>query len=236
MSDALPVLTGALSVSKPSGPTSYDIIRWVKRIARDAKIGHCGTLDPLASGVLILLFGKATRSQASFMGREKIYRTVIRLGLKTDSGDTDGRPLDERPVPVLHEEDVRAVLAGFVGEQEQIPPMYSAIKKDGVPLYKLARKGEQIERAPRRIIIHEIALLRLSHGELEFRTRCSSGTYVRTLAEDIAARLGTVGAVSTLVREAVGGCRVEDAVPGEKVKAWSRDELAANLRPVETMS
>lgn len=219
------VQSGLLLVNKPSGPTSYDIIRWIKKAAKPARVGHSGTLDPLASGLLILLLGSATKRQSEVMKLRKIYRCVMKLGVKTDSGDMMGNILEEKPVPSLTPEQINSALDQFRGEIDQIPPMFAAIKKDGVPLYKLARKGITVERTPRRITIYAISLLNNNGNEIEFRAECSAGTYVRTLVEDIAAKLGTVAAVSALEREAIGPYTVSNAVPGEQLKTMNPEEL-----------
>jgi tRNA pseudouridine55 synthase len=201
------------------------MIRWVKRAFHPAKLGHAGTLDPLASGLLILLVGAATKRQSHIMGQTKIYRCTMKLGVKTDSADLMGHVVEEKPVPPLTREQVEAVFKQFIGDSEQIPPMYAAIKKDGVPLYKLARQGITIERAARKISIHSLELLDVRPNEIDFRATCSSGTYVRTLVEDIAAKLGTVSAVSALEREAIGSYTVAQALDGNKLKAMTSEEL-----------
>ncbi len=233
------MLDGLLLVDKPSGPTSYDLIRWVKRTTRTTssaptklKIGHCGTLDPLASGLMILLFGKSTKRQSEIMGQQKIYRCTMRLGLATDSGDITGNVIEKAAVPKIEPRDLEAIQQKFVGTQQQIPPMYSAIKKGGVPLYKLARKGEVAEREPRTITIYDLSFLRLGGEEIEFRVRCSSGTYVRTLVEDIAKALGSCGTVQTLTREGIGAFRVEQAVQGTSLKEMSEQQLAGCLQTI----
>jgi tRNA pseudouridine55 synthase len=226
-------LNGLLLVDKPSGPTSYDIIRWVKRSAKGAKIGHSGTLDPLASGLLILLFGRATKSQAAVMGQEKTYRFVMRLGTKTDTGDITGSVVATKPVPTFDETVLRNLFGTFLGAQSQTPPMYSAIKQAGVPLYKRARKGETVERAARAIQIHALDLLRIvSPTDVECRARCSSGTYIRTLVEDMGERLGTVGTMAALVRESIGDFQLDDAVGGEVLKNMTSADIAAHLRKI----
>lgn len=219
-------LSGCLLVNKPSGPTSYDIIRWIKRNVKGVKIGHCGTLDPLASGLLILLFGRATKRQDELMHQQKTYRCRARLGYKTDSGDRTGTVIEERPAPPIDPSRVAEALAGFVGDRLQLPPMYSALKLKGVPLYKLARKGETVERTPRSITIVSMELLDVRGNEFEFRVRCSSGTYVRTLAEEIAEALGTVGTMAELEREAIGSFALTGALPAERAREMSAEELS----------
>lgn len=219
-------LNGFLLVNKTSGPTSYDVIRWVKRACGRLKIGHSGTLDPLASGLLILLFGKATKQQAFFMGHDKTYRCQMRFGVRTDSGDITGRGLEHRPITVLAETDIRTVLSSFTGLQQQIPPMFSALKHEGTPLYKWARKGKTIDRKPRSITVHSIELLSKGReNDIEFRVTCSPGTYIRTLVEDIGRKCGTVATMVSLVREAIGPYRLETAIPAESIPSLSLDRF-----------
>jgi tRNA pseudouridine55 synthase len=183
-------------------------------------------LDPLASGLMILLLGRAaTKKQADYMGQDKVYRCVMRCGVKTDSGDIMGSILEEKESPDFDESLVKRIFTSFLGAQEQIPPMYSALKKDGVPLYKLARKGQTVERKPRPVTIYRLELLAIRSAEIEFRLECSSGTYVRSLVEDIAAKLGTVAAVVALERETIGALSLETAVPGDRLKTMTADEI-----------
>ena len=223
---------GLLVVDKPSGPTSYDLIRWLKRRVKGVKIGHCGTLDPMASGVMILLLGRATKAQSRLMGCDKTYRWRMRLGVRTDTGDITGNVVESRAVDAPTEERFAEVLRRFLGERDQIPPMYSALKKNGTPLYKLARRGEFVEREPRRIRIDSAESLgRIGNDEWEGRVRCSAGTYVRTLMEEIAAELGTVGTLAALVRESVGEWNLSLAMPGERLRSGTDEELLSALRP-----
>lgn len=228
---ATAVQDGLLLVNKPIGPTSYDMIRRIKRALKPAKIGHCGTLDPIASGLLIILVGKATKRQSSLMGQEKVYRCTMKLGLKTDSGDTTGKTVEEKPVPALSKEIIEQTLTRFEGEQTQIPPMYSALKVQGTPLYKLARKGETVERKPRTIQIREISFLGLTADSIDLRVTCSTGTYVRTLVEDIGAALGSVATMSALVREKIGDFSIADAVSGDDLPAFTREQIFERLKP-----
>ncbi len=206
-------------VNKPAGPSSYDMIRRIKRIIGKEKIGHCGTLDPLASGLLVILIGKATKWQSTFMGASKTYRFKMELGLRTNTGDITGEIIHRQPVPQdLTEDGVRNVLASLVGKRQQLPPMFSALKKDGVPLYKLARKGIVVDRAPRTFEIFSLTLLALQTPAIaDIRVTCSSGTYVRTLTEDIGRELGTVATMTELVREASGSFQLESAIDGDRL-------------------
>jgi tRNA pseudouridine55 synthase len=194
---------GILLLDKPRGMTSNRALQRVKRIYRAAKAGHTGSLDPLATGMLPICFGSATRLGGYLLDAGKEYRVTAQLGVATDSGDADGAVTERRTGSAPSEHSVHEVLARFVGEIAQIPPMYSALKHDGVRLYRLARRGVTVPRAERRVTIHGIDLVRYEWPELELTVRCSKGTYVRSLVADIAAALGTVGHVVALRRLAV---------------------------------
>jgi tRNA pseudouridine55 synthase len=191
---------GILLLDKPRGMTSNRALQRVKRIYRAAKAGHTGSLDPLATGMLPICFGAATRLGGYLLEAGKEYRVTAELGVATDSGDADGAVTERRAGPAPPERAVCEVLPRFVGEIAQIPPMYSALKHDGVRLYRLARQGITVPRAERRVTIHAIELVRYEWPELELTLRCSKGTYVRTLVTDVAAALGTVGHVLALRR------------------------------------
>ncbi len=238
MSPGSPQPSGILLVDKPSGPTSYDILRWLKRVVGKQKMGHCGTLDPLASGLLIVLFGKATKTQDLYLKERKTYVCRMKLGMKTNSGDCTGEIIEEKPVPSgITRDAVEKIFFGFLGKREQIPPMFSAVKKDGVPLYKLARKGMTVERKPRAIEIFSLDLAAFQlPDELEFRVHCSHGTYVRTLVEDIGAQLGTVATMKALVRESIGPFHVREALSGLKIKDMTPNEVFSALRQGKTVS
>ncbi len=227
---------GLLLVNKSSGPTSYDLIRWIKRktkhVTPQPKIGHCGTLDPLASGLMIILLGKATKTQSQWMGRDKVYRCSLRLGVSTDSADITGKILETRPAPAVTAAQLDAVRAEMIGPQMQVPPMYSALKVEGTPLYKLARKGQTVERKPRPITIHSLEFLSMNGDDIEFRVHCSSGTYVRTLVEDIASKLGTIATMASLVREKIGEFSLIDAIPDEDLKTMEQEQIFEKLRAV----
>lgn len=195
---------GLLLLNKPSGMTSNRALQRVKRLLRAKKAGHTGSLDPSATGMLPLCFGEATKVCAYLLDADKTYRVTARLGVSTDTGDADGQQTGTATVPDLSASDWAAILADFLGESTQVPPMYSALKKDGKRLYELARQGQTVERAPRPLTIHEIELLEVAGTRLVFRVRCSKGTYVRTLVEDIARRAGTVAHTTRLHRESVG--------------------------------
>jgi len=215
-------VTGVLLVDKPEGMTSAGVIRALKPRLGRIKVGHLGTLDPFASGLLPLCLGEATKVARYLLVEHKAYEGTIRLGTATDTLDRTGTPIDTAPVPALAQATLDAVAAHFTGRQEQVPPMYSALKRDGVPLYKLARKGESVERASRPVAIRSLELLGFAPPLVELRVRCSKGTYIRTLAEDIGAALGTGAHLAALRRTACGGFRVEQAL--------TLDELAGGVR------
>jgi tRNA pseudouridine55 synthase len=198
------VVDGLLLLNKPPGMTSNRALQQVKRLLKAKKAGHTGSLDPSATGMLPLCFGEATKVCAYLLDADKSYRVTARLGTATDTGDADGKETAAAAVPELSKDEWAAILNGFLGDSTQVPPMYSALKKDGKRLYQLARQGEVVERQPRPLTIHEIQLLELAGTRLVFRVRCSKGTYVRTLVEDIAKQAGTVAHTARLHRETVG--------------------------------
>lgn len=215
-------LDGVLVVDKPAGMTSNGVLQRVKGIYFAAKAGHTGSLDPLATGVLPICFGEATKLSQFLLGSDKSYVAGVVLGVKTDTGDADGRTLEERSAAAITQDAVEAVLDRFRGRITQVPPMYSALKRGGVPLYELARRGEEVEREPREVVVHELALLGFEPGEramLRVSVRASKGTYVRTLAEDIGAALGCGAHVATLRRTAAGGFLEAEAVPLSRLEA-----------------
>ena len=198
------VIDGVLLLDKPIGLTSNQALQRVTRLFDARKAGHTGSLDPLASGLLPICLGQATKVSGFLLNAGKRYQVVARLGQRTDTGDADGQVIKERPVPALDRGLVKRVLAQFEGSQTQVPTMYSALKHQGQRLYKLARQGIEIERQPREIEIHGLELLSLEADALELEVACSKGTYVRTLVEDIAQALGTVAHVIVLRRLGVG--------------------------------
>jgi tRNA pseudouridine55 synthase len=191
---------GIVLLDKPSGLTSNQALQRVRRLLGAAKAGHAGTLDPMATGMLPLCFGQATKACGSLLGSRKAYRARIVLGVRTDTGDAEGSVVNEQPVPALDRRSVEAVLAGLTGPLEQVPPMYSALKRGGRPLYELAREGHALELAPRRVEIERLDLLDLGERTIDVDVVCSKGTYIRVLGEDIAARLGTCGHLGALRR------------------------------------
>jgi tRNA pseudouridine55 synthase len=205
------MIDGALLLDKPLGLTSNAALQQAKRLLGARKAGHGGTLDPLASGLLIVVFGEATKFAGPLLDGDKEYLATLRLGITTATGDAEGEILERHAVEVS-ESQIEEALGRFRGEIEQVPPMYSALKRDGVPLYKLARRGEEVERKPRPVRIAQLDLKAFTAPLVEIQVRCSKGTYIRTLAEDIGAALGTGAHLAALRRTASGRFRVENAV------------------------
>lgn len=228
------MIDGALLLDKPLGVTSNFVLQRVKRLLSAEKAGHAGTLDPLASGLLIALFGEATKFAGLLLDSEKEYLATVKLGETTSTADAEGKVLETKPVTVT-EGEVRHALQHFRGEIEQVPPMHSALKQGGVPLYKLARRGESVERQPRRVTIREIELLSFRKPLAEIRVRCSKGTYIRTLAEDIGASLGTGAHLAGLRRTGSGRFRVDDAIALAELEAMTAHERRGRLLPVDSL-
>jgi tRNA pseudouridine55 synthase len=197
-------MNGIFLIHKPTGITSRDVVDAIGRKFNTKKVGHTGTLDPFADGLMMITMEKATKAGTFIENLDKRYEATIVLGQQTDTGDLTGKVINTSEMIDLYDQFVVDTLESFLGPQTQIPPMYSAIKKDGVPLYELAREGKTIPREPRAIIIYEIGLLALTKTTIRFHVRCSKGTYIRTLAEDICAKLGMVGHLSQLTRIAIG--------------------------------
>ena len=225
-------MNGIVIIDKPVGWTSQDVVSKLRGKLHTKRIGHGGTLDPMATGVLPVFVGRATRGVEFFEHAEKTYETVLRLGLLTDTEDTSGTVLEERSVAVT-EEQLEAALAQFRGEILQVPPMYSALKVNGQKLYDLARKGKEVERQPRPITIHELELLGFDGRDAKLRVRCSKGTYIRTLCKDIGLALGCGGCMAELRRTAAGAYTEAEAVKLETL--IDSEEPETYLRPVDTM-
>jgi tRNA pseudouridine55 synthase len=225
-------LDGVLLVDKPRDHTSHDVIARLRGKLRMRKIGHAGTLDPMATGLLVVLVGRATRVSQYIISLDKEYEGTVELGRTTDSQDADGQTMETRPVPALTEGEVRAAMQGFLGDQYQTPPMFSAIKIDGVPLYKRARKGEDVEREPRFIRVMSWDLLGFASPRIDFRLRCTKGTYVRTLAHDLGNRLGCGAHLSALRRTATDRFSVSQALTMEEIESLSIPEIEKRLIPV----
>ena len=221
-------ISGILSINKPSGVTSFWAVKQVKRILGVKKVGHCGTLDPLAEGVLVILFGKATKLQSELMAGKKTYRALLKLGTVTDTGDITGRVTGGSPVGNIEKPAVDSILRSFLGDIEQVPPMFSALKYGGRKLYEIAREGKEVKREPRSISIYSIELLNFDNTHLEIRVECSKGTYIRTLAGDIGAKLGCGATIEALCREKSGDFSIETALDGRKLQIISREELLSH--------
>ena len=225
-------MDGIVIVDKPQDWTSQDVTARLRRVFQTRRIGHGGTLDPMATGVLPVFVGRATRGGEFFEHAEKTYETVLRLGLTTDTEDITGTVLTERPVSIT-EEQLMQVLASFRGEIMQIPPMYSALKVNGQKLCDLARKGKTVERQPRPITIHELTLLEQGENTLRLRVRCSKGTYIRTLCKDIGEALGCGGCMESLRRVSAGEYTIDEAVPLQEL--LDTESPGNYLRDVDTM-
>lgn len=220
-------------MDKPAGISSNDVVQQAKRLFGAQKVGHTGSLDPLATGVLPLCFGEATKFSQYLLDANKTYWTRIRLGVSTETGDADGEVIAQIDATAITQTQVSDALEHFVGEIEQIPSMYSALKHQGQPLYKLARQGIEVERAPRTVTIYSAELLQFAEAYIELRVHCSKGTYIRSLAEDLGAALGCGGHVSALRRLAAGPYAEAQAVTLEQVsEIGDPQEMDALLLPV----
>lgn len=225
---------GILLLDKPTGLTSNRALQIAKRLFAARKGGHTGSLDPLATGLLPLCFGEATKVSSFLLDADKGYRVSCRLGAATTTADADGETTGTAPVPALTVDDIEAALARFRGRISQLPPMYSALKHGGRRLYEIAREGGEVERKPREIEIYDIRLVGWADDTIEYDARCSKGTYVRTLSEDIARALGTVGHVSALRRYKVGGFDAAGMVTLDELEADAdTDRLDARLTPLD---
>lgn len=223
-------LDGVLALDKPAGITSHDVVQQLRRLSGQRRIGHAGTLDPLATGLLLLCFGRSTRLVEYLIGQPKAYTATIRLGQTTDTYDADGTIVDERPADVSLAQ-IESALAGFRGTIQQLAPVYSAIKRDGQPLYKRARRGEDVERPSREVTFYDLRLISWEEPWLVVHAHCSSGTYIRSLAHDLGKALGCGGHIAALRRTAIGPVTVDQAVPLADLTPTS---LAAALVPGHT--
>jgi len=222
-------LEGILLVDKPTDHTSHDVIARLRGKLQMRRIGHAGTLDPMATGLLIVLVGKATRVSQYLISLDKEYEGTIELGKVTDTQDAQGEVMETRPVPPLTEADIKAAIQGFLGDQYQLPPMYSAIKIAGVPLYKSARKGENVEREPRFIRVMSWELTGLALPRFDFRLKCTKGTYVRTLAHDLGHKLGCGAHLAALRRTATDKFNVANALTLDQIMAMTLPEIEKHL-------
>jgi tRNA pseudouridine55 synthase len=223
---------GALLIDKPAGPTSHDIVDVVRHEFGIKKVGHCGTLDPNATGLLILVLGKATKLSEKLMSTDKVYEGAMKLGVTTNTYDADGEVKLTRPIPDLSLIDLRETAQTFVGDQMQLPPMVSAVKKDGVPLYKLARKGIEVERKERFMHVYRFAISAYEDSMAYFDVACTKGAYVRTLAYDLGEKIGCGAHLSSLRRTASGTFNIADACPFEELVKLSTPELADRVIPI----
>ncbi len=229
-------MDGILIIYKEQGWTSHDVVAKLRGVCGQKKIGHTGTLDPDAEGVLVVCLGNATRASGLLTDRDKTYRAVLRLGVETDTQDSSGTVLARRDTAKLTEDSVRKTIAGFVGEGEQIPPMYSALKVNGQKLCDLARRGETVERQPRPVTIYDIAIEEMALPLVTMTVRCSKGTYIRTLCHDIGKRLGCGGVLEHLIRTESAGFSAEDALRiGEIQRLRDEDRLTEAVHPTEEL-
>ncbi len=224
--------SGVLLVDKEEGWTSHDVVNCVRRRFQVKKVGHCGTLDPMATGLLVLVLGRATKLSAQLSGQDKWYEGTIRLGVETSTHDREGEVLATHSCKDVTPDDVRKIFAEFEGEQLQVPPMVSAVKKGGKPLYKLARKGIEVEREPRRIVVHAFDPIHVEMPHVEFSLHCSKGTYVRTLCDDIGRELGCGAHLHSLRRTRSGVFELDNAFATDTIKTWEREDLLDHIIPL----
>ena len=224
-------LDGAILVDKPSGPTSHDVVDAIRRQFGIKKVGHCGTLDPNATGLLIIVLGRGTKLSERLMGDDKVYEGTIKFGEATDSYDSDGELTGSLPVMPMTLDQLNDEAAKFIGDQMQIPPMVSAIKKNGVPLYKLARQGIEVEREPRLVHIYNFRFTEYAEPLGQFRVACTKGTYIRSIAHDLGQKLGCGAHLTTLRRSASGKFDVKDALTLDAILKLTVAELEKRVMP-----
>lgn len=225
---------GILLVDKPAGMTSHDVVNAVRKMFKIEKAGHGGTLDPSATGLLVLLLGKATKLSERVMGGDKVYEGVMRLGSSTTTQDAEGEHVSGSDPSGVTEEAVRAAAASLTGDIYQTPPMVSALKKDGVPLYKLARKGEEVERQPRLVHVYRFNIVEFGIPDCRIEIKCTKGTYVRTLCHDVGAKLGCGAHLASLRRTQSGKFTVDKAIKFEDLKTLPRADLPKFVLPMLT--
>ena len=229
-------LDGAILIDKPAGPTSHDIVDAIRRQFAIKKVGHCGTLDPNATGLLIIVLGRGTKLSEKLMSDDKVYEGSMKFGEATASYDADGELVSSMPVPPLTLDELNQAATEFVGDQMQMPPMVSAVKKDGVPLYKLARKGVEVEREPRLIHIYRFRFSSYQEPLAWFQIACTKGTYVRSVAHELGQKLGCGAHLATLRRVRSGKFDVADAVDFEEVLKLNSPELEKRVIPFLKLS
>jgi tRNA pseudouridine55 synthase len=227
----LTALDGAILIDKPSGPTSHDVVDAIRRRFGLKKVGHCGTLDPNATGLLIIVLGRGTKLSERLMGDDKVYEGAIKFGEATDSYDSDGELTASLPVPLLTVDELNELATAFVGDQMQVPPMVSAIKKGGVPLYKLARKGIEVPREPRLVHIYNFRFTTYQEPLGEFKLACTKGTYVRSVAHDLGQKIGCGAHLATLRRTVSGKFDIADAAKLDDVLNLSGAQLEKRVIP-----
>ncbi|MDQ2659712.1 MAG: tRNA pseudouridine(55) synthase TruB [Verrucomicrobiota bacterium] len=227
---------GVLLVDKAAGMTSHDVVALVRRRLQIKKVGHCGTLDPIATGLLLLTLGRGTKIQDLLMSEDKAYAGTLTLGITTDTQDRAGRTLEEKPVPPLEEATVRAAFEKYRGDFYQMPPMVSAIKQGGVPLYKLARQGKTVEREPRLVHVYNYAIQRIASPDIDFSVGCSKGFYVRTYAHDIGETLGCGAHLKELRRTRSGRFLVDGAVTVEELQTAEPVDILGRILTLPEVS
>ncbi|MES2309585.1 MAG: tRNA pseudouridine(55) synthase TruB [Verrucomicrobiota bacterium] len=230
-------MDGVLLINKPQGKTSHDLVDFVRRKFKFKKVGHCGTLDPMATGLLMLVLGKATKIQDLLMNEEKVYAGTMKLGQCTDSQDADGQITEEKPVPAITQEEFLKVMQEFSGDFYQTPPMYSAVKIDGVPLYKLARAGKEVEREPRLVHIFHHKITQWNPPSISFEILCSKGFYVRTYCHDIGQKIGCGAHLTQLCRIKSGNFSLDRALSWEKLETLQTiDDLREHILSLPEVS
>jgi tRNA pseudouridine55 synthase len=227
---------GVLLVDKAAGMTSHDVVALVRRRLEIKKVGHCGTLDPLATGLLLLTLGRGTKIQDLLMSEDKEYVGTLTLGVSTSTQDREGEALETKPVPPLPEEQIRAAFDKFRGDFYQMPPMVSAIKHAGVPLYKLARQGKVVEREPRLVHVYRFVIDKIALPDIDFTVACSKGFYVRTYAHDIGAELGCGGHLKNLRRTKSGRFNLERAITVDEIRNAAPQEILARMLTLPEVS
>jgi tRNA pseudouridine55 synthase len=227
---------GVLLVDKAEGMTSHDVVALIRRKLEIRKVGHCGTLDPIATGLLLLTLGRGTKIQDLLMSEDKEYAGTLMLGVTTSTQDRQGEVIDRRPVPPLGASQIRAAFEKFRGDFYQMPPMVSAIKHRGVPLYKLARQGKVVEREPRLVHVYRYAVDRIALPEIDFNVVCSKGFYVRTYVHDIGEELGCGGHLKSLRRVKSGRFDVDQAITVDKIRRGPREEILSRILTLPDVS
>lgn len=227
---------GILNIHKPSWLTSFEVVRTVRKLLGEKKVGHCGTLDPMACGVLVVLYGSATALSEKLAGQEKRYRAKMQMGIRTDTGDITGKIIERLPVPELQDEQIQQVFKNFCGSIQQMTPLYSAVKREGKKLYEYARQGIPISAPKRFVEIYSLELLSLEKPFVEFRVSCSKGTYIRSLAEDLGKEFGTCATLTELIREKSGSFVIQESIPWESLRNMTRVQLLSRAQVLSGIS